>query len=162
MCVCELSCRWTVFKCVSVNCLVGELPWFILVDVSIYRIWKQIYYKKSKIKVDQRDKIWCIHLFVRSFWISIMARTVSAKLCGQMLAWTHNLPQTYVRNSPPIGLKPKTFAEISPDIITCTFFTCTCRFNIPFEYFSTYHMTNTQAHQSLLCVYKHTQSSKHL
>ena len=106
MCVCELSCRWTVFKCVSVNCLVGELSWFILVDVSIYRIWKQIYYKKSKIKVDQRDKIWCIHLFVRSFWISIMARTVSAKLCGQMWAWTHNLPQTYVRNSPPIGLKP--------------------------------------------------------
>ena len=35
-----------------------------------------------------------------------MARTVSAKLCGQMWAWTHNLPQTYVRNSPPIGLKP--------------------------------------------------------
>ena len=29
----------------------------------------------------------------------------------------------------------QTFAEISPDIITCTFFTCTCRFNIRFEYF---------------------------
>ena len=31
----------------------------------------------------------------------------------------------------------QTSAEISPDIITCTFFTCTCRFNtcIPFEYF---------------------------
>ena len=26
----------------------------------------------------------------------------------------------------------QTFAEISPDIITSTFFTCTCRFNIPF------------------------------
>ena len=35
---------------------------------------------------EQSDKIWCIHLFVRSFWISIMARTVSAKLCGQMWA----------------------------------------------------------------------------
>ena len=78
------------------------------------------------------------------------------------------LDQHYGENSlcktlwPDWAQTKQTFAEISPDIITCTFFTCTCRFNIPFEYFSTYHMTNTQAHQSLLCVYKHTQSSKHL